>query len=93
MFHVESVGLDLLEHGEVPLPTDASVVVDETVRVLHDSSAALIPVLADTDAEAEVRVVRVRTLGRGGSHRSRVAVEGLHALVQASYDARWQRTP
>lgn len=69
---------DLLEHGEVTLSADTGVVVDEAVRVLHDSSAALIPVLADSDTEAEVGVVRIRTLRCGGKGRSRMAIESLN---------------
>lgn len=89
MFHVKVVGQDLLENGEVPLSTDASIVVDEAVRVLHDSPAALIPVLADADAEAEVRVVRVRTLRRRGSRGSRVAVKGLHGQFRLQQQRWW----
>lgn len=86
-------GIDLLEHGEVPLSTNTSIVIDEAVRVLHHSSAALIPVLADTDTEAEVRVVLVRTLGRGGSHGGRVSVKSLPGQFTVQRGRRWQRTP
>lgn len=42
---------DSLKHRKVALPTDARVIVDEAVRVLHGSAAALIAVFADANAE------------------------------------------
>lgn len=46
----QEIPIDSLEHGEISLTDDTSEIIDKRMRVLHRTSALLIPVLGHADS-------------------------------------------
>jgi hypothetical protein len=46
---------DSLEYGKVPLPLDSTIIINETMRILHSPPAPLILIFTHTNPESEVR--------------------------------------
>lgn len=62
---------DSLEDGKVPLPLYSTIIINETMRILHSPPTPLILIFTHTNPESEVRF-------RSGFPSSWMTVEGLY---------------